>query len=245
MLLEGRVALVTGASRGIGAAIARAFAAEGAALLLSARSEGVEEIARELSEGGRPARAMRGDVSDPNFARELITSVRKEHGRLDLLVNNAGVLQEGRIGMIAIEQMRTVWDVNVLSMMALTQYAVRIMDSTRSPSIVNLSSIAATQGMVAVSAYAASKGAVVGYTRSSAKELAPKGIRVNAIAPGFIDTDMTRGMPPDLYQQRLGSIAMGRIGTPEDVAGVAVFLGSDLSRYVTGQVIGVDGGMAS
>ena len=245
MLLEGRVALVTGASRGIGAAIARAFAAEGATLLLTARSEGVEEVARELAAQGRPARAMRGDVSDPNFARELITSVRKEHGRLDLLVNNAGVLQEGRIGMIAIEQMRTVWDVNVLSMMALTQYAVRIMDATRSPSVVNLASIAATHGMVAVSAYAASKGAVVGYTKSSAKELAPKGIRVNAIAPGFIDTDMTRGMPAELYQQRIGSIAMGRIGTPEEVAGVAVFLGSDLSRYVTGQVIGVDGGMAS
>jgi 3-oxoacyl-[acyl-carrier protein] reductase len=119
------------------------------------------------------------------------------------------------------------------------------MDPTRSPSVVNLTSIAATHGMVGVSAYAASKGAVVGYTRSSAKELAPKGIRVNAIAPGFIDTDMVRGMPADLYQQRVESIAMGRIGMPEEVANVAVFLACDLSRYVTGQVIGVDGGMMS
>ena len=245
MLLEGRIALVTGASRGIGAAIARVFAAEGATLLLCARSEGVEAVAGELSSAPYPVRAMRGDISNPDFARDLIMAVRKEHGRLDVLVNNAGILQEGRVGMISIQQMREMLDVNVLAVMTLTQYAVRAMDPTRSPSVINLTSIAATHGMVGVTAYAASKGAVVGYTKSSAKELALKGIRVNAIAPGFIDTDMIRGMPAELHQQRLGTIAMGRIGTPEDVANVALFLASDLSRYVTGQVIGVDGGMAS
>jgi 3-oxoacyl-[acyl-carrier protein] reductase len=245
MLLEGRVALVTGASRGIGAAIARAFAAAGATLLLCARGDGVDALARELTAAQRPARAMRGDVSDPAFARELIASVRKEHGRLDVLVNNAGILRQGLIGMTSADQMRELLDVNVLAVMVLTQYATRAMDLQRSPSIVNLASIAGTQGMEGVTAYSASKAAVVGYTLSSAKELAPKGIRVNAIAPGFIDTDMVRGVAADWYERRLQSIRMGRIGTPEDVAGVALFLASDLSRYVTGQVIGVDGGMMS
>jgi 3-oxoacyl-[acyl-carrier protein] reductase len=245
MLLEGRVALVTGASRGIGAAIARAFAAEGATLLLCARGEGVETLAKELTQKQRPARAMRGDLSDPAFTRELIASARKEHGRVDVLVNNAGILRQGLIGMTTVDQMRELWNVNVLAVMALTQYAIRVMDSQRSPSIVNLASIAGTEGMEGVTAYSASKAAVVGYTLSTAKELAPKGIRVNAIAPGFIDTEMVRGVTADWYERRIQSIRMGRIGTPEDVAGVAVFLASDLSRYVTGQVIGVDGSMAS
>jgi 3-oxoacyl-[acyl-carrier protein] reductase len=243
MLLEGRTALVTGASRGIGAAIARAFAAEGAALLLCGRSEELEAVAAELHTPARPARAMRGDVSDPAFCRQLVASVRKEHGKLDVLVNNAGILRQGLIGMTSPEQMRELMDVNVLSVMTLSQYATRAMDPTRAPSIINLTSIAGTQGAEGLSAYSASKAAIVGYTISSAKELAPKGIRVNAIAPGLIDTDMMRDVTAAWAERRVPQIRMGRVGRPEDVAGVAVFLASDLSRYVTGQVIGVDGSM--
>ncbi len=243
MLLEDRVAVVTGASRGIGAAIARALAAEGATLLLCARSEGVEAVAADLASSPRPVRAMRGDISDPAFAKNLIATVRKEHGRLDVLVNNAGILRQGLIGMTSTDQMRELFEVNVVALMALTQYATRIMDAQRFPCVVNLASIAGTQGMAGVAAYSASKAAVVGYTLASAKELAPKGIRVNAIAPGLIDTDMVRAATADWYERQLQGIRMGRIGTPEDVAGVAVFLASHLSQYVTGQIIGVDGGM--
>jgi 3-oxoacyl-[acyl-carrier protein] reductase len=243
MLLEGRVALVTGASRGIGAAVARAFAREGATLVLCARSDAVDGVAAELTTPERPARAMRGDVSDVTFSRELVASVRKEHGRLDVLVNNAGILRQGLIGMTSPETMRELLNVNVFALMVLTQYATRAMERSAAPSVVNLTSIAGTQGAEGLAAYSASKAAIVGYTLASAKELAPKGIRVNAIAPGLIDTDMVRDVTAVWKERRVPHIRMDRVGTPEDVAGVAVFLASDLARYVTGQVIGVDGGM--
>ncbi len=242
MLLEGRSALVTGASRGIGAAIANCFAAEGARLVICARGEAIEAVAAGIREHGGRAIAMRGDIRDDAFARRLVQTCRKEHGGLDVLVNNAGVLREGLLGMQGAEAIRELFDVNVVALITLTQYAIRAMNPTRSPSIVNLASIAGTAGLDGVTAYSATKGAVVAFTRAAAKELAPRGIRVNAIAPGFVDTDMMRGLKPETYRERVASIRMGRVATPDDIAATALFLASELSRYVTGEVLGVNGG---
>jgi 3-oxoacyl-[acyl-carrier protein] reductase len=242
-----KVALVTGSATGVGRACAVRFAKLGYAVVVNySKSEAdARETVKLVEAEGASALLCKATVADDSQVKALVARTAEAFGRLDVLVNNAGILRQGLIGMTSTDQMRELLDVNVLAVMTLTQYATRVMDQRRFPSVVNLASIAGTQGMEGVTAYSASKAAVVGYTLSSAKELAPKGIRVNAIAPGFIDTDMVRGVTPDWYERRLQSIRMGRIGTPEDVAGVAVFLASDLSRYVTGQVIGVDGSMMS
>ncbi len=245
MLLEGRVALITGASRGIGRAIATTFAAEGASLVICGRSEQLDLVGEEIRASGGQAIALRGSIEDEAFPRALIQQCRKAHGRLDVLVNNAGVLTPGLLGMVSEASIRQTFDVNVIALINLTQYAIRLMDATRGPSIVNIASIGGTRGLEGATVYSAAKGAVVAFTRASAKDLAPKGIRVNAIAPGFIDTDMTRALSEAWYQKRLESVAMGRAGTALEVANAALFLASGLSSYVTGQVLGVDGGMVA
>jgi len=240
MLLRDKVALITGASRGIGKAIAQVFSEQGASVILVARSESVRDVAESLRQSGGAAVAIQGDLNDEETVRECIQSCRRQYGKLDILVNNAGAMPLAVIGMIPIAEARRLFDLNVIAMVNLTQYAARVMKG--SGSIINISSIA-WRGMTGASVYSATKGAVVSFTLAAAKELGPRGIRVNAIAPGFIDTDLIRGLPVEVRDRTVASIHLERIGRPEDVARAAVFMASDLSAYVTGQVLGVDGGM--
>jgi 3-oxoacyl-[acyl-carrier protein] reductase len=244
--LSGKVALVTGSSRGIGRAIAARLAEHGAALVVHGRcpSDALDESARRLSQiyGGN-CEAIAADIKVSAQVSALFQAVFKAFGRLDVLINNAGILQDGLIGMIREADIVDTLGVNVAGTVNCIQAGARLLQRSGGGSIVNMASIIGLRGNKGQLVYGASKGAVIAATLSAAKELAGKGIRVNAIAPGYIDTDMIKSVPPQTHAALLASIGMGRIGTPEDIADVALFLSSDLSRYVTGQVIGVDGGM--
>lgn len=240
--LTGRVALVTGASRGIGLAIARRLADAGATVVVNAR-----QLDEGLLEGWPQDVRERivleaGDVSDPEVARRIVRGLFSRFKRLDILVNNAGIMRAAMIGMIPDADVRATLDVNLGSAIHMTQAAARLM-ARGGGAIVNVASIVGLEGASGQLAYAASKAGVVGATRAAAKELAPKGVRVNAVAPGYIETDMTANLGAEVKAQTLKTIGLGRTGTPEDVADVVLFLCSDLSRYVTGQVLRVDGGM--
>lgn len=244
-LLSGKTVLITGASRGIGLAIAERFAREGASLFLAVRDKATgTALAERLSaEHAISCSALACDVADADSVKMLFKALFALTRRLDVLINNAGMLDEGLLGMLTSRQIEHSFACNAHSVLFCSQYAVRMMQRAGGGSIINLTSIMATQGAAGLSLYSGSKAAVIGITRSLAQELAGQQIRVNAIAPGFIDTDMTRQMPEAAYQQRLASVALGRIGAPDDVAQAALFLASDMSAYITGQVIGVDGGM--
>lgn len=245
MTLDGKVVWVTGASRGIGRAIAVACASQGARTVLVARQVAHLEETREIIQaaGGLTPLLADYDITDPAQVGSAFSRLYKEIKGLDALVNNAGIMQDALLGMVAPEQIAATFSVNVFAPLYHMQYAARLMTRNRAGSIINIASIIGRFGNAGQTTYGASKAAVIGATHSAAKELAPQGIRVNAIAPGFIDTDMVRQLAPEKFSDRLDSIRMGRIGTPEDVAHAAVFLASDQSAYITGQVIGVDGCM--
>jgi 3-oxoacyl-[acyl-carrier protein] reductase len=230
------VALVTGSTRGIGLAAARALARDGHTVVVNGIDEAAAQArAREL--GGD---ALAFDVADAAAVQAALRAVHKRHRRLDVLVNNAGVLDDALLGMIRPER---TFAVNALGVLNTMQAGARLIARGGGGAIVNVASIIGITGNAGQVAYGGSKAAVIGMTRSAAKELAPQNVRVNAVAPGFIDTDMTRAMAPEVFEQRVAAVGLGRAGTPEEVAEAIAWLASDRARYVTGQVLGVDGGM--
>jgi 3-oxoacyl-[acyl-carrier protein] reductase len=246
LTLQGKVALVTGSTRGIGWACAQILAQNGATVLVngSAESDLLRERVESLrGEFGGAAEGLAFDVGDPNAVKNVYARIFKTYKRLDVLVNNAGVLEDSLLGMVTPQNIEKVFHINVNGVILNMQYASRLMARNGGGSIVNISSIIGRVGNSGQVVYGGSKAAVIGMTMSAAKELAPAKIRVNAIAPGFIETDMVRQLPKEKYEERARSIKMGRVGAPEDVAKAVLFFASELSSYVTGQVLGVDGGM--
>ena len=243
-LLEGKVCLITGANRGIGNATVRRLAEEGAIVYANSRTPGnMDDICAELSEQySTKVKPLYFDVRDEASAKKAILQIKKEEKRLDVLVNNAGIMKDALIGMITKDLMQEIYETNVFGVMNMLQLAAKQMTLQKEGSIINLASIVGTEGNPGQLAYSASKGAVVSMTKTASKELASRGIRVNAIAPGIIDTDMFRSVGPEKVDECIERIRMGRPGTPEEVADVIVFLASDLSKYITGEIIGVDGG---
>jgi 3-oxoacyl-[acyl-carrier protein] reductase len=244
-LLSGKVALITGASRGIGRAIATRFAQEGAAVAFTYLSsiEKGQALEAELAAFGVKAKGYRSDAADYKAAEDLVAAVTADFGALDVLVNNAGITRDGLLMRMSEEQWDEVIRVNLKSVFNLTKAVTRPMMKAKSGSIINLTSVVGLRGNAGQANYAASKAGIVGFTKSVALELGSRNIRSNAIAPGFIETEMTGEVNEKALQDWLSGIPMKRAGQADEVADACVFLASDLSRYITGQVLQVDGGM--
>lgn len=242
-MLKGKVCLVTGTNRGIGKGIAERFVSEGAVVYATARKDNsLLELSDECMEKyGTTINPLYFDVTDAKGQKDAIMQIKKEQDRLDVLVNNAGIMKDSVIGMISKDLMTEVFDVNVYATISMMQLAYKLMRRQKSGSIINMTSIAGTNGSGGQVVYSAAKGAVISLTKAAAKELAPYGIRVNAVAPGMIDTDLFRSIGEKQVEYAENNIGMGRLGQPEDVANTMLYLASDLSQYVTGQIIGVDG----
>ncbi|RMG11225.1 MAG: 3-oxoacyl-[acyl-carrier-protein] reductase [Deltaproteobacteria bacterium] len=242
---EGKVALVTGASRGIGRAAAVALARGGATVVLNyaGNEEAAREAARLVEEAGGRADPKRFDVADPEACKEAVAETVRAHGGLHILVNNAGISIDGLLLRLKDEDWNRTLAVNLTGVMNLCRAAARPMMKQKGGSIVNLSSVVAQSGNAGQAAYTAAKGGVISLTKTLARELASRKIRVNAVAPGYIETDMTGALPEEVKERMVEAIPLGRQGRPEEVAAAVAWLASDQSSYVTGHVLNVNGGM--
>ena len=244
-IFDGKTALVTGGSRGIGRAICLELAAGGATVLVNFNRSGeaAQEVVAEITANGGEASALQADVSDEAQVAELFKRARALGGGLDILVNNAGMTRDNVIMMMKPADFDDVLATNLRSCWLCCKAAARLMMRKRSGSIVNITSVVGIAGNGGQTNYAASKAGIIGLTKSLAKELAVRGVRVNALAPGFVDTAMTADLSPELKQSALASIPLGRMGAPDDIAHAVAFLASDHAAYITGQTLVVDGGM--
>ncbi|MDD3571035.1 MAG: 3-oxoacyl-[acyl-carrier-protein] reductase [Lachnospiraceae bacterium] len=240
-MLKGKTALVTGAAKGIGKAIAIEFAKEGANIVLNYRSTVDDETIKEIESFGVECFALKADVSDFAQAESLIKEAKAHFGSLDVLVNNAGITRDGLLMRMSEEDFDSVLRINLKGAFNTIRHASNIMLKQKQGTIINLSSVVGLMGNAGQANYAASKAGLIGLTKSTARELAPRGITCNAIAPGFIATDMTETLSEQVKEQMLSNIPLKAYGTGEDVARAAVFLAKN--RYITGQVLNVDGGM--
>lgn len=243
-LLEGKVALITGGTRGIGKGIVEVFAAQGAniAFTYAGSVERAQEIEKTLSPVTK-IKAYQSDASDHEAAQKLVDEVIAEFGKIDILINNAGITKDNLMLRMSKEDWDTIIKVNLDSVFNLTKAVIKPMMKARSGSIINMTSVVGVKGNAGQANYAASKAGVIGFTKSVALELGSRNIRCNAIAPGFIETEMTAVLDEKTVQGWRDAIPLKRGGTPEDVANACVFFGSEMSAYVTGQVMNVDGGM--
>ena len=246
MKLENKVALVTGAARGIGKAIAKALAAEGAVVIVNynGSAQRAGETVKEIEEAGGKALAIRCNVADFTACKDMIDGIIKEQGRLDILVNNAGITRAGLLMKMSEEDFDSVMDTNLKGAFNCIRHAARQMIKQKSGRIISISSVSGVLGNAGQANYSASKAGIIGLTKATAREVASRGITVNAIAPGFITTDMTEVLSEAVKTSVTETIPMKKFGKPEDIAQTALFLASEEAAYITGQVICVDGGMA-
>lgn len=245
-LLTGKVALITGATRGIGRAIALKFASEGADVAFTYRSqtEAAITLTEDIEAMGVKAKGYQSDAADFTAAHEIVDDVKAIFGHIDILVNNAGITKDGLMMRMDEQQWDAIIDTNLKSAYNFIHACTPVMARQRSGSIINMTSVVGISGNSGQCNYAASKAGLIGLAKSIAKEMGPRGVRANCIAPGFIDTDMTSAIPEDMRKEWEKQIPLRRGGTPEDVASVALFLASDMSSYMTGQVLNCCGGMS-